>query len=117
MSLMPIIEDSTSGSLRDYVYSEQYIDFGDLGLLTAYEQTSRNVAGYKLIHRPYKPLNRYRLYYLPNDPWEEFDLYDDFSPNLTSEQQANFDDLKAQMESLVTVARRTVKAVSPPRAR
>ena len=109
VSLMPIIEDSTPGSLRDYVYSESYFKLV-FPVLSDYEHAIRNIAGYKLIHRPYNVLNlvdRYALFYLPDDPFEHNDLYNDLLPNLTPEQQANFDDLKAQMESLVT-------AVSPP---
>ena len=98
VSLMPIIENSTPGSLRDYAYSEQYL----VGFYGFYEQTIRNVEGYKLIHRPYKLVNRYELYYLPGDPWEDYDLYDDLLPDLTWEQQINFDDLKTRMEELVT---------------
>ena len=102
VSLMPIIEDSASGSLRDYVYSEQYLEI--LQVPVGYEQSIRNVAGYKLIHRPYKLVNRYELYYLPGDPWEDYDLYNDLLPDLTWEQQVNFDDLKAQLEELVTTS-------------
>ncbi|HNQ24405.1 MAG TPA: sulfatase-like hydrolase/transferase [Phycisphaerae bacterium] len=105
VSLMPIIEDSTSGSLRDYVYSESYFEFVDL--VRKYEHAMRNAAGYKLIHRPGLLPNRYALFYLVDDPFEQNDLYYDQQPNLTPVQQGNFDALKAQMESLVT-------SVSPP---
>jgi arylsulfatase A-like enzyme len=99
VSLMPIIEDSTSGSLRDYVYSENYVEIADVAY---YAQTIRNVGGYKLIHQPGIFWDRYQLYYLEDDPFEKDDLYNDLWPNLTPEQRDNLDDLKAQMESLVT---------------
>jgi hypothetical protein len=83
VSVIPIMEDRASGSLRDFVYTENM-----------QTQTVRNKRGYKLIR---KSGLYYELYDLVADPWETTDLYDDAAPDLTPEEQENFDKLLIHM--------------------
>lgn len=104
VSIVPIIKDTASGSLRDFVFSDQFRQRG--GSNPNDGQAIRNQRpdgsdGFKLIHFPNQPTNLLEFYDLLVDPFEEWDLFDDDAPGLDPVQQANFNELCDQLEFLL----------------
>ena len=94
VSLLPIINDPSIPTLRNFVYSE--------GSQKVSTQTARDVEGFKLIRTTtLGGTTTFEFFDLQADPLEGSDLYDDAMPDLSPEQWTSFNLLKAHLESIV----------------
>lgn len=98
VSLVPIINDPPSDSLRAFVFSDQ---FRQRGSNINDGVTIRNQDGFKLIRFTNPPTtNTVEFYDLLDDPFEKKDLYDDDAPDLDPWQQFNYDELLELLEQV-----------------
>lgn len=94
VSLLPILADQSTGS-RSYAYAER-----PSNLVSRCGRAVRNDR-FKLILCPDESSgNEIQLYDLPQDPFEDDDLYVDGQPDLDPDEAANYEDLNEYLDFL-----------------